>query len=55
MKKEKLNCISILKEIPGFAAMALEHLKKIVPIVEIQAFSHGSFVFILRDGVLTVW
>ncbi len=50
MKKEKLDYISILKEIPGFATLKPEHLKKIASIVKIQEFSCGSFVFRESDG-----
>lgn len=45
MKKEKLDCISILKSIPGFAALAPDHLEKIAAIVNIQEYPYGDFVF----------
>lgn len=48
MKKEKLDYVSILKEIPGLVTLAPEHLKKIASIVKIQEFPYGSLVF--REG-----
>jgi DNA-binding NtrC family response regulator/polyferredoxin len=48
MQKEKLDYISILKEIPGFATLKPEHLEKIASIVDVQEYPYGSFVF--REG-----
>ena len=45
MKEEKPDCISILKSIPGFAALAPDHLEKIAAIVNIQEYPYGDFVF----------
>jgi len=48
MQKEKLDYISILKGIPGFAALTPDHLEKIASIVNVQEYPYGSFVF--REG-----
>lgn len=45
MKKEKLDYISILKDIPGFDVLEPEQLKKIATIVNIQEYPYGDFVF----------
>jgi transcriptional regulator with AAA-type ATPase domain/NAD-dependent dihydropyrimidine dehydrogenase PreA subunit len=50
MKKERLDYISILKEIPGFDTLKPEHIKKIASIVKIQEFSYGNFVFREKDA-----